>query len=190
MSANPPVTFPILEALTLRGEWSNILFITAPKLRNLVLVDRNTFKSEEETVSTLRQATIRPISLSTDFLSDANLPELLKIFSGLSELHLRGRSDACIPGPITTAALAGSGVPAPLCSSLRYLTVHMEQNKRDLNVANQSIRRLQTIVEERQMHEVGSLQRVMCVWDYWRKTPTTNQFDRKGTIELEWVDVL
>jgi hypothetical protein len=63
----------------------------------------------------------------------------------------------------------------------------MEQNKRGLNVANQSIQRLQ---EERQMHEVGSLERVMCVWDYWKKTTSTNQFSRKGTLELEWVDVL
>jgi hypothetical protein len=146
-------------------------------------MDRDKHKSEEETVSILRQATIRPISLSTNFLSDASLPELLEIFSNLSELHLRGKSDGCIPGPITTAALAGSSVTAPLCSSLRYLTVHKERARKDSKVTNQGIQRLQAIVQERQIHGAGLLQRVMYVWDHGVRIGRVIE-------KIKWVDVL
>jgi len=170
------MTIPGLESLTLSKQWSNLQFIAAPKLRNLVLTYRDEKQPEGVTISALRRATVRPISLSTDCVSDTCLTELLKLWSSLSELHLRGRNNICIPGEITTTALAGCGDAVPLCSSLRYLTVHMEQGWKDSKITNQSIQRLQTIVEERKSH---CLQRVMCVWD------------RKGhSTDVEWIDVL
>ena len=122
------------------------------------------------------------MSLSTDFLSDTYLPELLKLWPDLSELHIRDRGNACIPGPITAAALAGSADAAPLCPSLRYLTVHMEQGRKNLKLVNMSIQRIETIVKERKGHAIVDLQRVMCVWD-WKDRVT-------GSTEVEWVDVL
>jgi hypothetical protein len=126
-------------------------------------------------MSTLRQATIRPISLSTDFVSDTYLPELLGLWSNLSELHLEAYYNRCIPGPMTTAALTGSGVVAPLCFSLRYLTVHTKLGRKDPKLSNMSTQRLKSIMEGRNGHGVIGLQRVMCVW---------------GCNVVEWVDVL
>jgi hypothetical protein len=179
------ITTLVLESLTLSGQWSNLLFIAAPRLRSLVLTYRDKEETEEVTMSALRRATVRPMSLSTDFVSDTYLPELLELWSNLSELHLRGRDNACIPGPSTTVALAGSGVVAPLCSSLRYFTVHMEQGKKDPRLANTSIQRLKRIVKERKGHEVVGLHRVMCVWD-WKE----DYRSRVSSKEVEWVDVL
>jgi hypothetical protein len=176
-----PITFPVLESLTLDGKWTNLQFIAAPKLRNIVLIYRDREEPEEVTMSALRQSTIRPLSLSTDFISDTYLPELLGLWSNLSELHLRHWVHDCIPGPITTAALAGNGDAAPLCSSLHYFTVHMKQRRKNLKLENMSIQRLKRIVKSRQSYGVVGLQRVMCVWDwdtYWK------------TSEVEWVDVL
>jgi hypothetical protein len=153
------ITFPVLESLTLCVEWSNLLIIAY----------RDGQVSKEEPMSTLRQTTVRPMSLSTNFVSDTYLPELLELWSDLSELHLRGSGNACIPGPIATVVLAGSDVAAPLCSSLRYLTVHIEQNQKDLQPVNQST---QKIVEERKSHGAGCLQHVMCVWEYWEESDT------------------
>jgi hypothetical protein len=185
-ASQPLVTFPVLETLTITGEWSSLLFIVAPKLISLILTYRNDQESEDETMSTLRQATVRPMSLSTDFISDSYLPEILELWSNLSELHLQRRDYVCIPGPITTAALAGSDVAAPLCSSLQYLTIHMKQDPKDPKITNQSIQRLQTIVEERKRHGVIGLQRVMCVWEYWEEGKRIYD-DGK---EVEWVDIL
>jgi hypothetical protein len=175
------LTFPVLKSLTLKGYCSNIQFIAAPKLRNLVIL--NTYGWEPEKVlSSLRQGTIRPISLSTDFISDICLAELLGIWSNLSELHLRGGYSACIPGPITTAALAGDDVTAPLCSSLRYLTVSMDRHWRwNPEAGNQCIRRLKEVVTKRKDHGVVSLQRVMGIWDC--------EYSSRST-EVEWVDIV
>jgi hypothetical protein len=173
--------FPILETLTLDGNWTNLQLITAPKLRNLILTYRDREESETITMSALRRSTVRPISLSTDFASDTYLPKLLELWSNLSELHLRRWASDCIPGPITTAALAGSRNAAPLCSSLRYFTVHMKQGQKNPKLTKMSIRRLKRIVMKRRIYGVVGLQRVMCVWDwdtYWQ------------TSEVEWVDVL
>jgi hypothetical protein len=169
------VTFPVLETLTLSGHWSNLQFIAAPKLRNLVIISQNASESEEETMSTLRQAAIRPISLFTGFVSDTYLPELLALWSNLSELHLEACYNDCIPGPMTIVALTGSGVAAPLCSSIRYLTVDTRQDRKNPKLSNMSTRRLKSIVEGRKDHGVIGLQRVMCVWGY---------------NEAKWVDVL
>jgi hypothetical protein len=136
----------------------------------------------------LRRATVHPLSLSTDFISEMYLPELLEMWPNLSELHLRGKYNVCIPGPKTVAALAGQDLAPPLCPSLRYFTVHFEQNRKDPMVTNQSIERLQTIVEARKIREVGGLQRVMCVWNFWEDTSWTgNKTSRK---ELEWANIL
>lgn len=177
------MTFPVLESLTLVKKWSNLQFIAAPKLRNLVLISKYPRESGEETMSTLRRTTVRPMSLSTDCISDIYLPKLLELWPNLSELHLRRSASVCIPGPITTAALAGSGNTAPLCPSLRYLTVHMEQGRKNLRFANRSIQRLKKIVKKRQGHGIVALQRVMCVWN-WR------DHNKWSSSEVEWVDVL
>jgi hypothetical protein len=177
------MTFPVLESLTLDGKWSNLQFIDAPKLRNLGLINRDEGEPEEITMPALRRATVRPISLWIDFIPDAYLPELLGLWSNLSELHLEYWGHTCIPGPTTTAALAGSRHAAPLCSSLRYFTVHvhMKQDRKNPKLPNTSIQRLKRIVKKRKTYGVTGLQRVMCVWDWgidW------------NTSEVEWVDIL
>jgi hypothetical protein len=175
------VTFPVLESLTLDGNWSNLEFIDAPKLRNLALIYQDTEETDGVTMSTLRRCTVRPMSLLTDFFSDTYLPELLELWSHLSELHLLRWAFDSIPGPITMDALAGSRRAAPLCSSLRYLTVHMRRNRKNLKLINRSIQGLKRIVETRKSYGVVGLQRVMCVWDrdtYWNAS------------DVEWVDIL
>jgi hypothetical protein len=132
-------------------------------------------------MAALRRSTVHPLSLSTDFTSDTRLPELLELWSNLSELHLQRWAYDCIPGPITTAALAGNADASPLCPSLRYLTVHMEHGRKDLNQANMSIQRLQGIVGKRKGYGVVGLQRVMCIWDLK---------DSNNGKEVEWVDIL
>jgi hypothetical protein len=126
-------------------------------------------------MSALRRSPVRPMSLSIDFFPDTYLLELLKLWSNLSELHLRRShyTGRIILGPITTAALAGSRRVAPLCPSLRYLTVHL--NPVYQSVANTSIQRL---VKQRKRHGDVSLQRVICVWEYSKRN------------EVQWVDVL
>jgi hypothetical protein len=176
----PPMTFPVLESLTLDGQWSNLQFIDAPKLRNLDLINRDEGEPEGMTMSALRRSTVRPISLFTDFISDACLPELLGLWSSLSELHLHC-AYGCTPGPITTAALAGSRRAVPLCPSLRYLTTDMILSRKDTKPAYRSIQRLKRIVKKRKSYGVVGLQRVMCVWD-WNMHGNTS--------EVEWVDIL
>jgi hypothetical protein len=174
------MTFPVLESLTLEGNWSNLQFIDAPKLRNLDLRNRDEEKPEEIIISALRRSTVRPISLFTDFISDARLPELLGLWSNLSELHLR-LAYHCTPGPITTSALAGSRRASPLCPSLRYLTTDMTLSRKNPKPAYRSIQRLKRIVKKRKSYGVVGLQRVMCVWD-WNMVENAS--------EVEWVDVL
>jgi hypothetical protein len=174
-------TFPVLESLELDENWSNLQFIDAPKLRNLVLTNRYREEPEGVTISALRRSTVSPMSLKIGFISDTSLPELLGLWSNLSELHIEYWADVCIPGPITTTALAGRRRAAPLCSSLRYLTVHMHQRQKDLNLVKMGIQRLQRIVKKRKGHGVVGLQRVMCVWEW---------DTRRNTSEVEWVDVL
>jgi hypothetical protein len=175
------MTFPVLETLTLSNKWSSLQFIVAPKLRNLNLIRRDgqTFKA---IISALRRATVRPMSLSMDIIFDTHFPEVLALWPDLSELHLRWWSDYCILGPITTAALAGSRVAAPLCSSLHYLTVQVE---RSYYYPHRIIRRLKRIVKKRKAHGVVGLQHVMCVWDRTNYGRLWN-----GPTEVEWVDVL
>jgi hypothetical protein len=175
------MTFPVLESLTLDGKWSNLQFIDAPKLRNLDLINRDEREPEGITMAALRRSTVRPISLSTYLFSDTYLPELLELWSNLSELHLQGWAYDGIPGPITTAALAGSRRAAPLCSSLRYFTVHLKQGRKNPKLPNTSIQRLKRIVKKRKSYGVVGLQRVMCVWDWgidW------------NTSDVEWVDII
>jgi hypothetical protein len=175
------MAFPALESLTLEGKWSNLQFIDAPKLRNLALFDQDREESEGVTMSALRRSTVRPISLSTYLFSDTYLPELLELWSNLSELHLEGWIYDGILAPMTSAALAGSRQAAPLCSSLRYFTFHMKQGRKNPKLANMSIQRLKRIVKKRKSYGVIGLQRVMCVWDWgthWNAS------------EVEWVDVL
>jgi hypothetical protein len=172
-----PMTFPVLETLYLDGRWSNLWFIAAPKLRNLVLTFRGE-EPEEVTMSALRRSPVRPMSLSIDFFPDTYLLELLKLWSNLSEIHLRGRINVCIPGSIITTALAGRGAAAPLCPSLRYLTVHVKEGWKDPKMSSQSIQRLQRIVKKRKGYGVIGLQRVMCVWGH------------DNGNEVQWVDVL
>jgi hypothetical protein len=126
-------------------------------------------------MSALRRSPVRPMSLSIHFFPDTYLLELLKLWSNLSELHLRlwYYTSNIILGPITIAALAGSRRVAPLCSSLRYLTVYL--NPVYQSMANTSIQRL---VKQRKRHGDVNLQRVICVWD-----------DGKGN-GVQWVDVL
>jgi hypothetical protein len=176
----PPMTFPVLESLTLDGKWSNIQFIDAPKLRNLVLINRDEKEPKEVTMAALRQSTVRPISLSSNLIPDAYLPELLRLWSNLSELHL-SCAYACIPGPITTAALAGSRRAPPLCPSLRCLTTDMTLSRKNSKPADRSIQRLKRIVKKRKSYGVVGLQRVMCVWD-WNMVENAS--------EVEWVDIL
>jgi hypothetical protein len=173
------MTFPVLESLTLDGKWSNLQFIDAPKLRDLVLKYRDEEEPKGVTMSALLQSTVRPLSLSTDFTSDTHLPKLLELWSNLSELHLRRWVHDCIPGPTTTAALAGNGNAAPLCSSLRYLTVHICHDRKKPRLANMSVQRLERIVKKRKSYGVVGLQRVMCVWSWGNYSS-----------EVEWVDVL
>jgi hypothetical protein len=173
------MTFPILKSLTLDGKWSNLQFIDAPKLRDLRLKNRDGEEPKSVTMAALLQSTVHPLSFSTDFTSDTHLPKLLDLWSNLSELHLRRWGHDCIPGPITTAALAGNGTAAPLCSSLRYLTVHMRHDRKDPRTANMSVQRLERIVKKRKNYGVVGLERVMCVWDW----------DNYSS-EVEWVDVL
>jgi hypothetical protein len=176
-----PMTFPVLESLTLEGKWSNLQFIDAPKLRNLVLIKRDEEEPEEVTMSALRRSTVRPISLSTYLFSDTYLPELLELWPNLSELHLQGCVYDGILGPMTTAALAGSRRAAPLCSALRYFTFEMKQGRKNPKLVNMSIQRLKRIVKKRKSHGVVGLQRVMCVWE-WDKVENAS--------EVEWVDIL
>jgi hypothetical protein len=172
------VTFPLLESLKLHKKWSTLQFLVAPKLRNLILTNRDGEELDWITMSALRRSTVRPKSLSIDFFPDTYLPELLELWSNLSELHLRHWNYACIPGAITTAALTGSRHAAPLCSSLCYLSVHMEEVHQTL--VNMSIQRLKGIVKKRKSYGVTGLQRVICVWD---------RRDNYNS-EVEWVDVL
>jgi hypothetical protein len=174
------MTFPVLESLTLDGKWSNLQFIDAPKLRNLILINRDREEPEWTTISALRRSTVSPLSLYIGFISDTSLPELLGLWSNLSELYLEYWGNACTPGPITTVALAGSRRRAPLCSSLRYLIVHMHQRQKDLKLANMSIQRLKRIVKKRKGYGVVGLQRVMCVWEERMRDST----------EVEWVNIL
>jgi hypothetical protein len=132
-------------------------------------------------MSTLRRATVRPTNLYIHLISDSYLPELLKLWSNLSDLHLISTGNTYIPGPSTTAALAGSRGAAPLCPSLRYLTVHMKHGQKNPKMTNESIRRLKRMVKERRRHGVVGLQRVMCVWDWEENGKRT---------DVEWVDVL
>ena len=136
-------------------------------------------------MSTLRPATVRPTSLCIDFTCDTYLPELLELWPNLSELDLRSTDRDCIPGPVTTAALAGSGNAAPLCLSLRYLTVHMTLLQKDLKLAERSIQRLKRIIKKRKGYGVVGLQRVKCVWDR-----SERNHDGRTSTEIEWVDVL
>jgi hypothetical protein len=170
------MTFPVLENLTLSGQWPNLQFIAAPKLRNLVLIHRYGGAMEEVIMSALRRSTVRPISLSIEFFSDTSLSELLYQWSNLSELHLRYWNYTCFPGPITTAALAGSRHSTPLCPSLRYFTVDMGMNYPKL--VNKNIQRLQRIVKKRKGYGVIGLQRVMCIWNYGNGNG------------VQWVDLL
>jgi hypothetical protein len=52
--------FPALESLTLDENWSNLQFIDAPKLRNLVLTYQNRKEPQGVTMSALRGSTVRP----------------------------------------------------------------------------------------------------------------------------------
>jgi hypothetical protein len=175
----PRMTFPVLESLILDGKWSNIQFIDAPKLRNLVLINRDEEEPEEIAMSALRRSTVRPIYLSTYLFSDTYLPELLELWPNLSELYLDGYIYDGILGPMTTAALAGSRRAAPLCSALRYLAFEMEHGRKNPKLVNMSIQRLTRIVKKRKSYGVVSLQRVMCVWNMYGNAS-----------EVEWVDVL
>jgi hypothetical protein len=175
------MTFPVLESLTLDGKWSNLQFIDAPKLRNLILINRDREEPEWTTISALRRSTVSPMSLYIGFISDTSLPELLGLWYNLSELHLERWAFDSIPGPITIAALAGSRRAAPLCSDLRYLTVHMRGDRTNPKLINRSVQGLKRIVKKRKSYGVVGLQRVMCVWDWDTEWNTS---------EVEWVDVL
>jgi hypothetical protein len=176
--------FPVLDSLTLHGDWLTLPLIVAPKLTKLILRGDH---ARPETRSFLLRATVRPISLVLSCIPRAvDLPSLLTMWSGLLELHLEYFEGVYTTIQDSLATLDRDSHHGLLCPNLRYFTVHVNQGQHDPKVRNRIIQTLHTIVEERKRHEIDELRRVMCVWENW---DASDKRPAPGSKETEWVDI-
>jgi len=177
------VQFPVLDSLTISGDWGIFPQINAPKLTRLAL-QQELYSKKSRIASKLRRATARPTSLSiTDDLPELHLIDLLsRTWPTLRDLHWESSKGIVFPGPAATVALAGDEEREPLCPELRYFTVHMDMAfGKVVDHIKQTVDRLGVVVRRRESIYPGRLQRVYCSWTYAVDL---------GSAREEWIDVL